>query len=217
MAKYIANLTNGQIDEKGFLRLFGVLLNQSGVVQSGSMVVAAQDTPDMTVKVAGGATGHDVVFITTSGDTYHGWNTASENVTITSNSSGVIKTDAVVAYADLAAGVATSNNPDALQFVAVRRGSTDTGAPTSGEIETAVSSNPYVVLAYVTVANGASSINSGNISDQRPTCQIEKDRLEPLTSADLPNRTRRSIAGFLYPFNSATVTTNFGGVIALAY
>jgi len=167
MATYISNLTNGQIDEKGFLRLFGTILSASGVIQSGGMAVAAQSTPDMTVKVAGGATGHDIVFITTAGDTYHGWNTTDVNVTITANSSGVIKTDAIVAYADLAGGLATSNNPNALKFVAVRRSGTNTGAPTSGEIGTAVSSNPYVVLAHVTVSNGASSINSGNLSDQR--------------------------------------------------
>lgn len=167
MATYISNLTNGQIDKKGFLRLFGTLLTASGVIQSGSMAVSAQITADMTVKVAGAATGHDIVFITTAGDTYHGWNTTDFTVTITANSSGVIKTDAIVAYADLASGLATSNNPNALKFVAVRRSGTNTGAPTSGEIETAVSSNPYVVLSHATVSNGASSINSGNISDQR--------------------------------------------------
>jgi hypothetical protein len=179
MAKYLANLTNGQLDEKGIFRLIGTLLTQSGVVQSGALSVAAQSTPDMTVKVAGASTGHDIVFITSSGDTYHGWNTANENVTITSNASGVTKTDAIVAYADLSAGIATSNNPGALKFVAVRRSGSDTGNPTSGEISSAVSSNPYVVLAYVTVSNGASSINSGNITDARTRAYMDGGKLSP--------------------------------------
>lgn len=172
MATFVSNLTNGQIDEKGFLRLIGSLLSQSGVVQPGSLAVSAQVTPDMSVQVAGGLTGHGVVFITSSGDTYHGWNTSNLNVTIATNSSGVTKTDAIVAYTDLTAGIATSNNPGALKFAAVRRSGANTGAPTSGEISTAVSGNPYVVLAYVTVGNGVGSINSGNVVDQRTFAQV---------------------------------------------
>lgn len=175
MAKYLVNLTTGQMDEKGIYWPLFDLLTQSGVMQSGSMAVSAQSTPDMTVKVAGAATGHGIVFLTTAGDMYYGRNTANENVSISSNSSGVTKTDAIVAYADLAGGIATSNNPDGLKFVAVRRSGSDTGNPTSGEISTAVSSNPYLVLAYVTVANGASSINSGNITDARTRAYIGTD------------------------------------------
>ncbi len=114
MAEYLANLNNGKIDEKGMLRLFGTMVTQSGVIDSGSLLVAAQSTPDATVKIAGGATGHDVVFKTATGDLYHVWNTADKNVNIVANSSGVTKTDAIVAYADLAAGAGsggTSNNP----------------------------------------------------------------------------------------------------------
>lgn len=180
MARYLANLTNGPIDEKGFLRALGVLLTGSGVSQAASMTVAAQDTPDMTVKVAGGTTGHDIVFITTAGDTYHGWNTASENVTITANASGVTKKDAIVAYADLAAGIATSNNPGALKLIAVRGAGTDTAPDNTQIMASTVGSNPYVVLAHVTVANGVGSINSGNITDQRTTTQISKEVIEPI-------------------------------------
>jgi hypothetical protein len=52
-----------------------------------------------------------VVFITSTGDTYHGWNTAQYSVTILSNSTGATKYDAIVAYADTAAGSTTANNP----------------------------------------------------------------------------------------------------------
>lgn len=166
MAQYLVNLTNGQMDEKGIFWLFGDLLTQSGVVQSAAMSVTAQSTPDMTVKVAGAATGHSIVFITSAGDTYYGRHTDNYNVTISSNATGVTKTDAIVAYADLAGGLATSNNPGALKFVSVR--ASGAGNPTAADITgSVVGANPYVILAYVTVANGVSSINSGNITDAR--------------------------------------------------
>ncbi len=187
MAEYLANLNNGKIDEKGMLRLFGTILTQSGVIDSGSLVVAAQATPDATVKIAGGATGHDVVFKTSTGELYHGWNTADKNLTIVANSSGVTKTDAIVVYADLAAGAGsggTSNNPGGLKFIAVRRGGSDAGNPTEPEISTAVGGNPYLVLAYVTVANAATSINSGNITDARVRVQVESSNIETLVEAN---------------------------------
>jgi hypothetical protein len=194
MAEYLLNLTNGEMDEKGFLRLFGTLLNQTGVVQSGALAVSAQGTPDMTVKVAGGTTGHDVVFITSAGDTYHGWNTADKNVTITANATGVEKSDAIVAYADLSAGSATSNNPGALKFVAIRN-PINTSIPSASQIEDVIGvGTPYLKLAIVQVANGASSINSGNITDQRvratlaantvPTAAIQDSAVSTAKIAD---------------------------------
>jgi hypothetical protein len=219
MARYLANLTNGQIDEKGLFRLFGVLLNQSGVLQSGAFQVAAQGTPDMTVKVPGAVIGHDIVFINTDGATYHGWNTADENVTISANASGVTKTDAIVAYANLTDGIATSNNPGGLDLVAVRRSGSNTGAPTSGEISTAVASNPYVVLAHVTVNNGASSINSGNISDQRRLAQLKVPvkRQNNITNSDT---SAVILSGWGFILGDATIiieeTVTFGTTFASA-
>lgn len=164
MSEYIVNLNNGKTDEKGQFRLLGKLLTSSGVMESAALTVAAQASPDMTVKVSGSAASDNIVFITSSGDTYHGWNTASYNVTIAANASGVSKTDAVIAYADTAAGSSTANNPAGLKFTSVRGAS---GAPSDGEINTAISSKPFLRLATVVVANGAASINSGNITDVR--------------------------------------------------
>ena len=171
MSEYLINLNNGKTDEKGILRLLGKLLPQNGVIETAGMTVSAQSSPDMTVKVSGSAASDNCVFINSSGDTYHGWNTANYNVTITSNSSGVTKKDTVIAYADTAGGISTSNNPGALKFIAVRGSGTDT-APTDGELNTATSNKPWIRLANVQVANGASSINSGNITDVRTKTAI---------------------------------------------
>lgn len=172
MSEYLVNLNNGKTDEKGQFRLLGKILSGSGVLESTGMLVEAQGSPDMTVKVSGSAASDNIVFITSSGDTYHGWNTASYNVTISANASGVSKTDAVIAYADTAAGSSTANNPAGLKYLAVRGAS---GAPTDGELNTATSNKPWVRLATVVVSNGVSSINSGNITDARAFASVQAE------------------------------------------
>ncbi len=172
MAEYAVNLNNGTTDEKAAFRLVGKLLNQSGVLEATALTVSATTpTPDMTVKVTGSVANDNVVFITSTGDTYHGWNTAQYSVTILSNSTGATKYDAIVAYADTAAGSTTANNPGGLKFIAVR--SSGAGVVSSADIAaSAVGTKPYLRLADVTVANGVSSINSGNIVDTRPKATV---------------------------------------------
>lgn len=167
MARHAVNLANGKTDEQGIFRLLGRLFNQSGVIEATALTVTAQPTPDMTVRVSGSAANDNAIFLTTAGACYHGWNTASENVTIQANSSGVTKTDTLVAYIDTAAGSATANNPNGLVFLAVRRGGVDIGAPTDAEIDTATGSKPWIKLANIVVGSGVTSINSGNITDAR--------------------------------------------------
>ncbi len=169
MAEYAINLNNGKTDEKGIFRLLGKLFNQSGVIESTALVVAAQSSPDMTVKVSGSAASDNAVFLTTNADCYHGWNTFSYNVTILANSTGVAHFDAIVAYVDTSAGSATANNPGGLKFIAVRSTAIDGTTKTSAADITAspVGTKPYIRLADVTVGNGVSSINSGNVVDAR--------------------------------------------------
>lgn len=183
MALQSVNLSNGATSNGNIFRLLGVLVSGSGIMQSGALLVAAQDTPDMTVKVAGASTGHDAVLVTNTGETYHGWNTADENVTITSNGTGITQIDTIVAYIDLAGGSSTADNPDGFVLAAVR--GTDGAAPTSNEIETAIgASNPYIELADVSVANGAVSINSGNITDVRTQATISQSLSDDLVTLD---------------------------------
>ncbi len=176
MAEYAVNLNNGTTDEKGAFRLMGKLLNQSGVIEATALTVSATTpTPDLTVKVSGSVASDNAVFITSTGDTYHAWNTTNPySVTITANSTGVTHYDAIVAYIDTTAGSTTANNPGGLKFLAVRSTATDgTTKTTSADIAaSAVGTKPYIRLADVTVGNGVSSINSGNIVDARPKATV---------------------------------------------
>jgi hypothetical protein len=227
MAEYAVNLNNGTTDEKGAFRLMGKLLNQSGVIESTALTVSATTpTPDLTVKVSGSVASDNAVFITTTGDTHHGWNTTSPySVTITANSTGVTKFDAIVAYIDTTAGSTTANNPGGLKFLAVRGSSTDgvTKATSADIAATAVGTKPYIRLADVTVGNGVSSINSGNIVDARPFAAIPSARLaansatkattyswdigsSPLTTASSTYVQVGSLSGTLVTLSVATAT-----------
>src|SRR5688500_9820297 len=107
MSLHALHLANGRTSNTGVLRLMGRLLSGSGVIESAAFTGSAQPTPDMTVKVSGSAAADNLVIITSTGDTYHGWNTANANVTITSNATGVTKKDHIVAYVDTALTTAT--------------------------------------------------------------------------------------------------------------
>ena len=126
--------------------------------------VTEQPTPDMTVKVYPG----DAYCKGSSSSAYPIRSSANATVTITSNSSGNPRKDAIVLYVDLAA----SPNSDASNVAKLTAVAGTPAAspqpPTDAEIQTAIgASNPFLRLADVTVASGAGSITNANISDQR--------------------------------------------------
>lgn len=119
---------------------------------------------NMSVDVSAGK-----AFVTKSGqNTYPMRNTATANVLVASNSSGNPRIDAIVLYADLAA---TANSDASNVGTLVRVQGTPAAspsAPSDADISTAIgANNPFIRLANVTVANGAASILTANISDQR--------------------------------------------------
>jgi hypothetical protein len=101
---------------------------------------------------------------------FSAWNDSVENVSISSADPSNPRRDIVVAYVDRAVKDTTNpNSPGALKFLAVA--GTPAGSPSDpsdGTIQTAVgASNPYIKLARVAVAAGATSIVSANITDLR--------------------------------------------------
>ena len=170
MSTYATHLPNGTSSNTSIDRLLGRYLSGSGVIEPTAFTVSAQGSPNMTVKVSGSATDDNLIIRTTSGEVYHGWSTANENVTISSNATGVTKKDHVVAFINTALSSGTDDNPGGLQLVTVR--GTGTAAPTDGEIDSGTGHKPWVRLAEVTVANGVSSINSGNIVDIRSFARL---------------------------------------------
>ena len=144
------------------------LITASGVfdVAGNQFLVEESDTPAMSVDVR---QGYAFIAKTNLQMVYPVWlKTADAVVAITSNSSGNSRIDSIVLYIDLGA----SANPtisNVAKLVAVA--GTPAGspvAPDSTAIQAAIgASNPYLVLANVTVESGETTILDADISDQR--------------------------------------------------
>ena len=109
-----------------------------------ALVVSAQSTPNMTVKVSSGECSINGAILQ---------NTASTNLTITSNTASYARIDAIVAYI----------NGTTYQLKVLK--GTAAATPSAPDC----SSNMYVKLAEVYVGIGVSSIQNSNITDCRNT------------------------------------------------
>jgi hypothetical protein len=153
--------------EDSVLQYFTDNTLRGGIVASGHFLVSQKSgTPDLSVDVAGGRA---YVFNSSlSTNSYPVRSTAIENRSVTSNSSGNPRIDAVVLYIDLSASPNADGTGVAKIQVIAGTPAASPVAPTDSEIFTVIgSSNPFLRLANVTVASGASSILNANISDQR--------------------------------------------------
>lgn len=146
--------------------IIGSYTNTSGVApMTGAFSVNAQGTPDMTVAVGSG-----VAYVTgtpssQNSQTFRVYNSASENVTISSNSSGstkydwvYIKLDATLLNAPTLAGTTTAT----LVTSRSTSNSSDDGTPPAYGYP----------IAVRTVANGTSSISNSVIRDLRTNANI---------------------------------------------
>jgi hypothetical protein len=168
----IAIRDGGKTSEDGFQRLLNKIAGgtNSGIIGSGDLLVTQNGTPDMTVLIATG----DIV-IPYLDHLFHGWCTAGNSVAINSNSSGNPRYTTVVAYEDLTVvSSANSNNPSAMVFMAVDGSPAGSpSVPSDVVIQAAIGAgNPFVRLAEVYVANGATSIITANITDVRPIFKL---------------------------------------------
>lgn len=157
--------------ETSFLQFFTDFIRTPGVLSviGGDFLVEQQASPNMTVKVAVGRA--YVKGATTNA--YPVRNDASANVTITANASGNPRKDAIVLFIDTAASPNSgATNVATLICIAGTPGASPI-APTDAEINTALSSKPFIRLANVTVASGAGSIVTANIADARVTIQFK--------------------------------------------
>lgn len=186
MANYIALKDGGRTAEEGIMRLWRkTSSNGQGVVLQSDLQVTQRSTPDTQVDVQVGD-----IFIAYQNYAYYGWADAINTLTITANSSGNPRIDAVVAYVDLAVvSSVSSHNPNAMKFLVVAgipAGSPS--VPSASTIQAAVGAgNPYYILAQVTAANGFSTITNANITDKRSRyLQGNSGSLPPFSYSGVP-------------------------------
>lgn len=163
-----AEMLNRHSTDQFSVGTIGTLTSTSGVApNTGSFAVNAQGSPNMTVAVSAGQayvsatpTGGTAQKVAVSMD-------AAENVTISANATGGTRYDFVYIKVD----ADKMNNPavtglDAVTLTTQR--STTEATDSNGALANAL------LIAVVTVSNGASSISNSNISDRR----IRSDRTD---------------------------------------
>jgi len=196
--------------------LDGALVSASGIVDkdTNGFLIEQQASPNMTVKVNLGK----AIAITTDKSMAYPirLSSAVSSVTIDQNASGNPRIDAVVLYIDLAA----SPNADISNVAKLTKvNGTPAGSPTApsdSDISTAIgASNPFIRLPNVTVASGATSIQTANIADTRTKFTLNDLNLPTAGNVTvdgvIPYRTIIIPAGAMNPTttagcaNSATV------------
>lgn len=153
--------------EDTFLQQLTDLIRTGGVIglADGDYEVEEPDGGGLNVDVNPGRG-----YVKGSGNAYPIRNTSVETVSIDSNSSGNPRITSIVAVVDLSASpVSDGGGDDVHELVAVNgTPASSPQAPDAGAIQTAVGgASPWIRLADVEVAHGASGISNANITDRR--------------------------------------------------
>jgi hypothetical protein len=167
----------------------------------------------MGVTVNVNAAGHADAFIP-SGNKYPYciWLDAATNVTVTTADGSNPRIDLIVAYVDLSVvSSASSNNPNAWSLLCVA--GTPAGSPAvpnAAAIQAALpnSSYPYIVLARVAVAAGATTITNANITDVRVLTSSTPNKCRVYRATDTAvssSATWTSIPFVIEDFDTATM------------
>lgn len=147
-----------------------------------ALVVSAQSTPNMTVKVSSGECSINGAILQ---------NTASTNLTITSNTASYARIDAIVAYIN-----------ETTYELRVLKG-TAAATPVAPDC----SSNSYIKLAEVYVGVGVSSIQNSDITDCRNTAgqNITESLIDEIVTIKTRINNVSDTIFFATPYDSWTI------------
>lgn len=179
--------------EKIFLALLNTLVKTSGVydLSGDSHKVVEQTVPTLGVTITLGYS-----FLKISGVARPIIVDANYDLAIDSNSAGNPRKDAVVLYVDLAASPNSQASNVAKLVVVKGTPLASPTAPTDGDIETQIgASNPYIRLANVDVANGATEILNANITDTRVELTWIDEIAKTWVEHNLTNGTHKQVTG----------------------
>lgn len=183
MSTYLSNRnSDGYTDENGHFR-FPLKLVDGEILEG--FEVTAQSTPNMTLTISAGE-----AKIPYSDYAYAVWSDTNESVTISTASSTYPRIDRIVAYVDRGMTFTSSdtNNPGALKFKVVAGNPANPAtAPTDTNVQSSVGTgNPWIELARVNVAVGATSITSNNIdvSNRKPVSLSTNVRTPEISTLD---------------------------------
>jgi hypothetical protein len=162
-----------QMTESQFLQFLTDLLAKSGVFDiTGTQLKVTASGTDMNAQIAAGR----AYFLATGGNGYPTINDATITQAVNSNAAGNPRITSIVAYIDLSA-TPNSDASNVAKIAAVDgTPAASPSAPSGSTIQAAIgASNPYIVLANITVASGATSISNGVITDVRTQVAFRSD------------------------------------------
>lgn len=171
-------ITADSLTAETFRQAPSSILAGTGVVGSGDFYVTQNGTPNMSVNVAAGQiwipgtlasttgfpnninaqTGYGLPSTFNEQASYYGWNNGTVNLTIAASNPTNPRIDLIVASIQ-DAQYSGSNNQPVLQVI--------TGTPAASPVAPSAPASS-VVLAQIAVAANATSIVTGNITDERP-------------------------------------------------
>ena len=159
--RFLSNYNSGgYTDENGHFRLPLKILD--GQVFEG-FEVTAKSTPSMKVDVSKGE-----AKVPYSDYSYAIWSTGTEELTISTANSSNPRIDRIVAYVNRSSSYTTNdvNNPNAWSFAVVAGSpSANPVAAQDTAVSSAVNSNPWIEIARVNVATGATTITNNDIDN----------------------------------------------------
>lgn len=177
--------------------MLGSLVPAEGVVGIGDLQAAPKATPNMSVDIAIGAAfvKNDLA---TNGGTYHAFNDALTNLTVTPSDPTNPRKDLVVLR--IRDSVYAGGSNDAALVVLA-------GTPAASPAEPTIPlDGSYLVLALVDVPAGATQIQSGQITDRRPRAAVPANNALPV-GAMVEFAAAGAPAGWL-PCDGAAVARN---------
>jgi hypothetical protein len=154
--------------EDTVLQPFTDMVRKGGVlnVAGGDFAVTQRGAgANMSVDIAAGR-----IYLKKAGNVYPVRNSGVVNLAIANNNAGNPLIASIVVYLDLSADPSVANDGSGLVTITKVLGAASASpvAPTDSEIATAIgSSNPYEVIANITVPNGTPDIENGDIADAR--------------------------------------------------
>lgn len=185
MTLYLSNRDgNGKTSEEGHYR-FQTKVWYGSVIGFSSLLVQQRTTPSMSVKVLPG----DFKIDTEDGYSYTGWSTSDLYVDIPTADPANSRITSIVLYVDRLAETSPSpvNNPNIVKVVAINGNPAASSPNPPGEttIESQIGvTNPYIVLADVTVGAGATSVVNSNISDKRQLVSVFANMVNSVSIQD---------------------------------
>jgi hypothetical protein len=199
-------LQNASHQAKLFRQTSSTIVDNEGVINSTSLLVAAKAVPDMSVDIAAGSCWVYGDYATDA-KYYFAYNDGSVNVAIAAADASNPRIDIIIAQIN---DSAYSGSTDDWELKVV------TGTPAGSPVAPTTPSSA-LILATIAVGAGATTIISGNVTDSRVISEVTISQAAHIAQAGAPAATTDrlyNVAGALFWNGTAVAQGDITGVTA---